>query len=239
MNKFVVLNKYGDLLVDKILFEASYPILFTCIDENKNVFICVCCQNNVNGKKWLISKCEPSTLVKMLKDEIPLRDAFLENNECRVTVNSFGDCLEITYNDENDWGKDSICLPKAGEYIEADIGEFQDEIEYYTNYNLVSYEKEYYKNIIEATNLLQENIATIIDDLYYALENCLKVITSEVIQTLKVIEKISYSDVETNFVEYKSNDMFCKSSVLDLRKEKLDLGYELMQEEQSDFLEAA
>ena len=49
MKKFITLNKYGELYIDKILFETYFPIIFTCKNENNDIFICVCCQMDVSG----------------------------------------------------------------------------------------------------------------------------------------------------------------------------------------------
>lgn len=52
MKKFIKLDSYGQLYIDKILFESYFPIIFTCVNDNKDIFISVCCQNNekdVNG----------------------------------------------------------------------------------------------------------------------------------------------------------------------------------------------
>ena len=39
MKKFITLNKYGELYIDKILFETYFPIIFTCKNENNDIFI--------------------------------------------------------------------------------------------------------------------------------------------------------------------------------------------------------
>ena len=35
------IEKYGKLYIDKVLFESTYPILFTCRDEGENLFYAV------------------------------------------------------------------------------------------------------------------------------------------------------------------------------------------------------
>ena len=70
MKKFITLNKYGELYIDKILFETYFPIIFTCKNENNDIFICVCCQCNENGCKWLVGRTNGSFIVRMLQNEI-------------------------------------------------------------------------------------------------------------------------------------------------------------------------
>lgn len=37
MKKFITLNKYGELYIDKILFETYFPIIFTYKNENNDI----------------------------------------------------------------------------------------------------------------------------------------------------------------------------------------------------------
>mgnify|MGYP004592008717 FL=1 len=60
---FYETQKYGKLYIDKILFETYLPILFTCKNDMNDIFICVCCQDNENGKKWLISETDGKVMV--------------------------------------------------------------------------------------------------------------------------------------------------------------------------------
>ena len=39
MEEFIKLDKFGQLFIDKILFESYFPIVFTCLNEEKDVFI--------------------------------------------------------------------------------------------------------------------------------------------------------------------------------------------------------
>ena len=68
MKPFMKIDKLGELRIDVVLFESYYPILFTCLNENNDLFLCVCCQSNKEGRKWLITKTTPNIVVKVLKD---------------------------------------------------------------------------------------------------------------------------------------------------------------------------
>ena len=39
MKEFIKLEKYGHLYIDKVLFESYFPIIFTCVNDNKDIFI--------------------------------------------------------------------------------------------------------------------------------------------------------------------------------------------------------
>ncbi len=124
------LDNYGELVIDKIFFETYYPILFTCVNEMQDLFLCVCCQNNKNGKRWLLTRTDENNIIEMLRDKITIKEAFLKNLDVQITV-FLNDEYIVTEHDEDTWGINSIYLPKEGEYIEADSEEFDEEIEYY------------------------------------------------------------------------------------------------------------
>lgn len=131
-SEFVVLPKYGQLFVDKILFQAGYPVLFTCADSAHDLFICVCCQNNEQGVKWLVSRTNSAEIVKLLKNELTIREAFTNETVDRFSVNSIsGEKMKVVKDDRNDWAEDSIYLPKANEYLDAEPEELEEEIRYY------------------------------------------------------------------------------------------------------------
>lgn len=136
-SEFVVLPKYGQLYMDKILFQAGYPVLFTCTDSARDLFICVCCQNNEQGVKWLASRTNSAEIVKLLKNELTIREAFTNETVERFSVNSMnGEKMRVVKDDRNDWTEDSIYLPKANEYLDAEPEEFEEEIRYYGQYDL-------------------------------------------------------------------------------------------------------
>lgn len=131
MEKKLKLNKTEYMVIDKVLFEANYPILFTCLDKHQELYICVCSQNNEKGKKWLLTKTTPRLVIEMLSDKIAIRDIFLKFPDFRISVMADEYGIQMKKNDENDWKDDSIYLPQADEYMEVEEGEFNEEIDYY------------------------------------------------------------------------------------------------------------
>lgn len=138
MNEFIVLEKNEKLFYDKILLETYIPILFICKNEQKELYICVCCQDNANGKKWLISKIEPSKIVDMLTNKITIREAFLCDSSVRASVNFTAGNIQIEYGN-SDWNEESVFLPKKGAYIDAEAEEYDEEIVYYMNWKHIDY----------------------------------------------------------------------------------------------------
>lgn len=129
MKKFIELDKYGQLYIDKVLFESYFPVVFTCINGNKDTFIGICCQNNEKGCKWLLGKTNGISVVKMLRDEITIRQLLLEFSSEKISVDYTKDGYAIAYNN-SDWDENSPYLPKADSYMYAEAGEFEDEINY-------------------------------------------------------------------------------------------------------------
>lgn len=124
----------GKLKLDKIFFESYYPILFTCINEKKELFLCVCVKSNSVMKKWLISKINPQIIIDLLTDKITIRDAFLKDKRDKYTiVNDLSKKdKRIEVNNQLDWDSgNSTDLPSAGEYMDVDEDEFFEEIKYY------------------------------------------------------------------------------------------------------------
>lgn len=121
----------GELKIDKILFASSYPILFTCINDENDLFICCCCKNDISGRKWLVTKSTPSIIIDLLSDKITIREAFLQFKDVQYSVNKLNNKIDVFKNNE-DWNDNSIFLPD-NECMEVEDGEFDEEIEYYKN----------------------------------------------------------------------------------------------------------
>ncbi|EET58829.1 hypothetical protein BRYFOR_09117 [Marvinbryantia formatexigens DSM 14469] len=116
MKEFVKLDKYGQLYIDKVLFESYLPIVFTCVNDKKDVFIGVCCQNNEKGCKWLLGKTNGINIVRMLRDEITIRQLLLEYSFENISVDYVEDKYVISYNN-SDWDESSPYLPKEDSYM--------------------------------------------------------------------------------------------------------------------------
>lgn len=115
MKEFIKLDKYGQLYIDKILFESYFPIIFTCKNDKEDIFICVCCQNNEKGCKWLIGKTNGINVAKMLQDKITVRQLLLEYSIGKISVDYVENKYAEHY-DNSDWDENSSYLPKEDSY---------------------------------------------------------------------------------------------------------------------------
>lgn len=191
MKEFIKLNKYGLLYMDKILFESYFPIIFTCINDTKDIFICVCCQNNENGCKWLLGKTDGSSIVKMLRDEITIRQLLLEYSIEKISVSYVENEYAIDYNSA-DWNEDSSYLPKEDSYMYAEEGEFEEEISYFSSINdCVPYNMESYQPIAEISGTINSGIESA-TEILAAFTSPIGTISipSEIVSTLKVTGKL-------------------------------------------------
>lgn len=131
MKEFISTDKYGKLCIDRIFFESYFPIIFTCKNESDDIFICVCCQNNDKGCKWLVGKTDGTSIIRMLKDEITIREMLCKYSSGKISVDYVNGEYRIEYGN-SDWDEDSIYLPKEDSYMFAEEGEFDDDIAYFS-----------------------------------------------------------------------------------------------------------
>ena len=71
----------GRLYLDYIFYEfESEPILFSCVDDEKKLYLCLCSEIRY-GQKWVITECELSTLKALIDEKMDIASAFLLTNE--------------------------------------------------------------------------------------------------------------------------------------------------------------
>lgn len=116
---------FQDIKMDKILFESSYPILFTCI-ENRNIYLFICCVNNSDETKWIGTKTSYPNLIELLTNEITIRDAFANVTDKKFLITKKVCRVNFYEVDFEDLPQD--LLPMAGEFLETESGEFEEEI---------------------------------------------------------------------------------------------------------------
>lgn len=126
----ILIPNVGQLDLDCILFGDSSPILFTCLDNNKNLYLCLQCYEDNSSGKWLATSVSPNTIIDMLENKVTLRDSFLINKEDIYTIIYNYRTQKFIYkiNDEDDY---NTCLPVPGEYMDSEEDEFSEEIEHF------------------------------------------------------------------------------------------------------------
>lgn len=205
MERFFNIEKYGELKIDRVIFEAAYPVLFTCVNDRQDLFLCVCCQNNRAGTKWLLSKSSSSDIIRMLRDELTIRDALLQNSDCRITITSDNRGVHVEFDNAEVWAADSIYLPKTGEYLDADPGEFDDDIGYYLSMEKDKILASTYQMISSVTDYFTDSAWAVLEDMEYAVvERDTFFTPSEIVKNLYTIEHIHFSDAKSILARYLS-----------------------------------
>ena len=133
MEEFIYTKKLGSLYYDKIIFEGPYPILFTLIDDNKNLFLCVCHHRDTEQSNWLLTNTSPSDIISLLTNRITIRKAFLLHDEIRYSITRKPNELLIEENVYDDWCSNSSVLPDDA-YLDAEDGEYNEELLYYAGF---------------------------------------------------------------------------------------------------------
>lgn len=123
--------------IDKILFEGAYPVLFTMTDDEKE-FLVICPVANSKEMTWIVSETSFSNLIELLTNKITIRDAFLAVSDDKICLKYDGNNMETTRKKRQMFPEK--LLPDAGEFLDAEVDEFKEEIEYYRK-------REQYRNI--------------------------------------------------------------------------------------------
>ena len=121
---------FKNLKLDMVLFETSYNVLFTAIDNNK-AYLIVCFEKDGNCCKYLITETSYDIVIKLLDNKTTIRDAFIKEplNKIIITQDHNGihyEIVDIKNVDDN-------ILPTDGIYMESDDGEFDKEIKILKN----------------------------------------------------------------------------------------------------------
>lgn len=116
---------FQDIKMNKILFESSYPILFTCI-EHRNIYLFICCVNNSDETKWIGTKTSYPNLIELLTNEITIRDVFANVTDKKFLITKKVTGVNFNEVDFKDLPQD--LLPTAGEFLETESGELEEEI---------------------------------------------------------------------------------------------------------------
>lgn len=63
----------GSLAVEHVFYTYDIPILFVCTDGTGNRYLCSCCRL---AERWLISRVHGPDLIRLMRNEIPIRKLF-------------------------------------------------------------------------------------------------------------------------------------------------------------------
>lgn len=240
MKEFIKSDKYGQLYIDKILFESYFPIIFTCINDNKDIFISVCCQNNEKGCKWLLGKTDGISIVSMLQDKMTIRQLLLEHSTGKISVEYTTNTGYVIAYNNSDWDMNSPYLPKKDSYMYAEDGEFENEINYFSSLNYcVSYNKEYHKCALETLKAINKEIEPLTEAMTI-LASAIGTISipSKIVSTLKVFGKL-HANFEINTEKYTNQGNYKSVYNESVTIESEDLSIKIESEDNNYYADAA
>lgn len=113
---------------DMVFAESTRPILFTCKDNKENRYICSC--HCADGEKceWIVAPTTCERLIDLLSDRITIRQVFDECEKSAFLVTRYAGRGTPEVRTVAVKELSPTILPTAGYYMEAEEGEFDEEI---------------------------------------------------------------------------------------------------------------
>lgn len=114
----------GKLYLEHIFYEfESEPIIFTCVDKKRNMYLCLCSEIR-HIQKWIITECSINTLKLLIQKKMDIASAFLKVcNLIVIEMDLQGN--ERSYIIETKM-VDRLDLPEEKTYIVCDERKAQD-----------------------------------------------------------------------------------------------------------------
>ena len=120
---FVLPSVYWDM----VLAEYGRPILFTCLDEYDNLYICSCYHAGGDAVEWMLVKTTEEAVIKLLQNQIPIHDMFSDAETVYLlTLSERGAQPQAVKKATQDVPENYF--PTAGYDMDAEEGEFDEEI---------------------------------------------------------------------------------------------------------------
>lgn len=116
---------FQKVILDTILFESKYPVLFTC-KNGKDIYLFICYLVNSEKIKWIGTRTTYDNLIDLLENKITIRAAFLNVTNNKIMIGYDG--KEVEYELIKSSEIPDKILPTVGEYIDAEEGEYEEEI---------------------------------------------------------------------------------------------------------------
>lgn len=160
---FRKIPNFTNLVLDTVLFESKYPVLFTCKNGN-NVYLFICCLVNADKIIWIGTRTTYDNLIDLLENKITIREAFLNVTNNKVIIEYNGNKVDYKIKKLNEISNEF--LPTEGEYMDAEDDEYSEEIAEFKKRNK---NKEYVFNTISSNFIPYKYVgnSTLLVDKYY------------------------------------------------------------------------
>lgn len=117
------------LYYDMVLIETKRPIFFTCRNNDNKLFACCCYCADGEKCGWIIVPTTAERLICVLTDQMTIREIFEYGEEEALLVTLRAGCEKPEIKRLQVKELPGDILPTAGYCMEAEEGEFADEIE--------------------------------------------------------------------------------------------------------------
>lgn len=121
---FADIPEIGNLVMDYIILDYDYPLLFVCREETgRKLYLCVCC-DTYKEQRWLITPTSEQILQEMLENRRTIREAFEEaKGLCCVAIWS-QEAPKEQYKMLSAKEFEQGDLPEKGEFLDAEGEEY-------------------------------------------------------------------------------------------------------------------
>lgn len=148
----IVIDKIH-IIIDRIFLMTNVPILFGGIDDKGTTYICAMYHSDQEKRQWIISECSPLMIARMLSDQITIKKAFMQCEAAHIIFTQYyNGTTSVNYYSDSEW-KERSELPDTGAMMDADEGEFDEDIKYYRDL--------YWKQVEKVMDVLVNSITEI------------------------------------------------------------------------------
>ena len=117
----------GDLKLEQVIVDYVYPLLSVLKDDTGSRYLCMCFDTR-RAQQWIITPISSSALTALLENKITLAAPFEDPHSSKILVNMNYQTRAETFQvlDACQIPKEDI--PEAGEYLDAEPGEWDEYI---------------------------------------------------------------------------------------------------------------
>lgn len=96
------------------------------MQNDKDIYLFICCFVNSEKIKWIGTRTTYDNLIDLLENKITIRDAFFNVTNDKIMIEYDG--KEVEYESKKFSEIPDEILPTVGEYMDAEEGEYEEEI---------------------------------------------------------------------------------------------------------------
>lgn len=121
-----MLKEFKNLKLDKILFEAKSPVLFTAVAENNDPYLFLRLHEDGDKVIWSATKTTYNLLILLLENKLTIADTFMLGDVLKYAAILTKNELEFKTFSRHKCPYEF--LPRSDEYLGAENGEYGEEI---------------------------------------------------------------------------------------------------------------